>query len=219
VKDDGRADVLRRLNVSRETDDRLDLLVDRLRQWQSRINLIAPSTLSEIWVRHILDSGQLSHLEPEAQHWIDLGSGGGFPGLVVAILGAERPGFRVDLVESNGKKAAFLRQIIREAGLNSRVFAERIEVALCRSDWGVVDVVSARALASLNDLLRLGFPLLKTGTKALFPKGRDVELEMAQASRFWWFQAELIPSWTESSARIVRITGCQPRAEMMDEDT
>lgn len=219
MKDDDRVGVLRRLNVSRETEDRLALLVDRLRQWQSRINLIAPSTLSEIWVRHILDSGQLSQLEPEARHWVDLGSGGGFPGLVVAILKAERAGFQVDLVESNGKKAAFLRQIIRETGLSSRVFAERIEVALVRSDWGVVDVVSARALASLNDLLRLSFPLLKTGTKALFPKGRDVKLEIAQASRFWQFQAELIPSWTESAARIVRITDCLPRADMMGEDT
>jgi len=173
-----------------------------LLRWQERINLIAPSTVSVVWTRHVADSLQLLALAPDARIWIDLGSGGGFPGLVIACALAERPGAVIHLVESNGKKAAFLREAARTIALPVVVHGERIE-AFSETFRERVDVVTARALASLPDLLALSEPLLKTGARGLFLKGRDVEVELTAASKYWKLQATLVPSLTDPQGRIV----------------
>jgi 16S rRNA (guanine527-N7)-methyltransferase len=181
--------------VSRETESRLSLFVDLLTTWQKTTNLVAPSTLPEIWTRHVADSLQLAALAPGAKLWIDLGSGGGFPGIPVACLLADVPGARMHLVESNGKKAAFLREAARQLALPVTVHAERIE-DFAPGFEGYADVVSARALAPLEILLPTAYPLLKAGTKLIFPKGQDVEAELTEASRYWTIGCEKVPSKT-----------------------
>ncbi len=191
--------------VSRETFQRLDVIVQQLLKWQPRINLVAPSTLPDIWQRHIADSLQLVPLAGEARRWIDLGSGGGFPGLVVAAALAERAGFRMVLVESVGKKCAFLRETTRIAGLPVDVVQGRIEnVVAGMSD--AFDIVSARALAPLDALLGLAEPLLAAGARGLFPKGQDVDDELLTATKSWNLSADLIHSQTEAGAAIVVVT-------------
>jgi 16S rRNA (guanine527-N7)-methyltransferase len=195
------------LNVSRETNDRLSLLESELRRWQAIKNLVGPGTLDQIWERHIVDSLQLLELAPDAKTWLDLGSGAGFPGLVLAIAGFER-GLQVDLVESNSRKCAFLRHIVRLTGVRAKVHEARLE-AVIPSFVGKTDVVSARALASLTKLLEWAEPMLKTGTTGLFPKGRDVESELTEAMESWTFNAEILPSRTDADARILRITSIE----------
>jgi 16S rRNA (guanine527-N7)-methyltransferase len=198
------------LNVSRETRARLDVIVAQLRKWQPRINLVAPSTMDDIEFRHIADSFQLLALAPNARRWIDLGSGGGFPGLVVAAALAERGSANVVLVESNAKKCAFLRETARMAELPVTVVCDRIEKAVPRVS-GSFDVVSARALTSLTGLLDYAAPLIETGSVGLFPKGQDVDDEVRTALLTWNFTHDLIQSSTERSARIVRVTSVNRR--------
>ncbi len=195
------------LNVSRETKDKLDLLERELRRWQAIKNLVGPATLDRIWDRHIVDSLQLLDLAPEAKTWVDLGSGAGFPGLVLAIAGQER-GLKVHLVESNSRKCAFLRQIARLTGASAIVHEARLEVVI-PSFVGKADVVSARALAALPQLLEWTEPMLKAGTIGLFPKGRDAESELTEARKRWTFKADILPSRTDSEARILRITSIE----------
>jgi 16S rRNA (guanine527-N7)-methyltransferase len=195
---------LEELGVSRETSDRLRVMVDELTRWQRVKNLVGPGTLADVWNRHVIDSLQLLKLVPEARRWLDLGSGAGFPGLVVAIAGAER-GLQVDLVESNARKCAFLQNVIRLTAAPARVHAARLE-GIVPGFQGLADVVSARALAPLGTLLSWTEPLLKTGTTGLFPKGRDAMDELTEARKSWRFQAEVLPSLTDSEARILRIT-------------
>ncbi len=195
------------LNVSRETFEKLQLLERELRRWQAIKNLVGPATLDQIWDRHIVDSLQLLTLAPEAQTWIDLGSGAGFPGLVLAIAGAER-GLQVHLVESNSRKCSFLRQVSRLTGARATVHEARLETVI--PDFiGRADVVSARALASLDLLLAWTEPLLKAGTIGLFPKGRDAEIELTEARKRWTFGLDVLPSLTDSEARILRITSIE----------
>jgi 16S rRNA (guanine527-N7)-methyltransferase len=198
------AKALSSFDVSRETKDKLAVMASELARWQSIKNLVGPATLDEVWSRHIADSLQLLALAPAARTWLDLGSGAGFPGLVVAIAGAGH-GLVVDLVESNDRKCAFLRHVIRLTGAPARVHADRLETVLPRFA-GKTDIVSARALAPLDQLLAWTEPLLTTGTVGLFPKGRDVAAELTQARRSWTVAAEILPSRTDSSAGIVRIT-------------
>lgn len=188
---------------------RLDLFVPALLQWQATTNLVAPSTLPELWTRHIADSLQLLPLAPDAKHWVDLGSGGGFPGLVLACAIAERPGTIVHLVESNLKKAAFLREAARLTGAPARVHAVRIEDFVDHFAEPV-EIVTARALATLENLIESAYPLLKRGAQALFLKGRDIEAELTAASKCWTIEAELIPSATDSFGRIVRVRSAEP---------
>jgi 16S rRNA (guanine527-N7)-methyltransferase len=195
------------LNVSRETFEKLELLERELRRWQGIKNLVGPATLDQIWERHIVDSLQLLELAPEAKTWLDLGSGAGFPGLVLAIAGAER-GLKVHLVESNSRKCAFLRQIARLTGSAATVHEARLETVIA-GFVGKADVVSARALAALPQLLDWTAPLLKAGTIGLFPKGRDAEIELTEARKQWTFEVETLPSSTDSSARILRITSIE----------
>jgi 16S rRNA (guanine527-N7)-methyltransferase len=195
------------LDVSRETKEKLELLERELRRWQAIKNLVGPATLDHIWDRHIVDSLQLLDLAPEAKLWLDLGSGAGFPGLVLAIAGAKR-GLKVHLVESNSRKCAFLRHIARRAGVSATVHEARLESVI--PDFiGKADVVSARALASLTMLLNWTEPLLKAGTIGLFPKGRDAEIELTEARKKWTFKADILPSRTDSDARILRITSIE----------
>lgn len=201
------SDLLSPFHVSRETEERLSLLASELRRWQAIKNLVGPGTLDHIWDRHIVDSLQLLDLQPEARTWLDLGSGAGFPGLVLAIAGFER-GLTVHMVESNSRKCAFLRNVARLTGVHAKVHEARLETVI--PDFvGVADVVSARALASLTKLLEWTEPLLKAGTTGLFPKGREVESELTEARESWTFAAEILPSRTDSEARIVRITSIE----------
>lgn len=195
------------VDVSRETLEKLELLERELRRWQSIKNLVGPATLDRIWDRHIVDSIQLLDLAPEAKTWVDLGSGAGFPGLVIAIAGQER-GLNVHLVESNSRKCAFLRQIARLTGSSATVHEARLETVI-PGFVGKADVVSARALASLDQLLEWTVPMLKAGTIGLFPKGRDVETELTEARKKWTFKTDILPSRTDSEARILRITSIE----------
>ncbi len=197
--------------VSRETEQRLDRLVEALLLWSERVNLVASSSLEHLWTRHIADSLQLLALAPAAKVWIDLGSGAGFPGLVLACALAERPGAVVHLVESNLKKAAFLREAARAAGAPVVVHAERIE-DFAKGFAGPVDAVTARALAPLPNLLEWAAPLLKTGATGLFLKGQDVEAELTQASKYWTIQHDLVPSKTSPDGRIVVVRALRPRS-------
>jgi 16S rRNA (guanine527-N7)-methyltransferase len=206
-----RARALRISDVSRETLARLDSLVNLLLKWQQRTNLVAPSTVNEVWTRHIADSLQLLRLAPEgARTWVDLGSGGGFPGLVLACALADRPGARVILVESNGKKAAFLRSAVQTLGLPALVQQTRIE-DFVRSSSDSVDVVTARALAPLPKLLAYAEPLLERGAQGLFPKGQDVEAELTESAKYWRIDATLVPSRTSEQGRILVVRSLQRR--------
>ena len=207
-----RARALELVAVSRETAARLDLFVAHLLRVAPHLNLIARSTLPHVWTRHVADSLQLLPLAPDAKCWIDLGSGAGFPGLVIACALAGRPGATVHLVESIGKKAAFLREAVNLLQVPAVIHAVRIE------DFGKnfklrPDVVTARALAPLDELLKLAQPLLKTGAQGLFPKGQDVEAELTQASKYWNIEAQLVPSTPSPEGRIVVVRGLQPRSK------
>jgi 16S rRNA (guanine527-N7)-methyltransferase len=198
-----RAHALSLTPVSRETSERLDRFVELLLTWQRTTNLIAPSTIPHLWTRHVADSLQLLALAPGARVWIDLGSGGGFPGLVIACAIAGTPGALVHLVESNTKKAAFLREAQRVTGAPATIHAERIEAFAARFE-GPVDVVTARAVAPLDALLEQSHPLLgKSHAIGLFPKGQNAELELGEASKTWNIKVNLVPSRTEPAGRIV----------------
>ena len=200
--------------VSRETRARLETFVAELRRWQRIKNLVGPGTLDQIWVRHVADSLQLLDYAPgSARRWLDLGSGAGFPGLVIGIAAAgERRHLTVELVESNARKCAFLRHAIRTTGAHARVTEARIET-LVAARAGSVDVVSARALASLASLVGLCRPLLINGAVALFPKGRGVERELTEAARCWTLDADVLPSRTDPEGRIVRVTALHERPQ------
>jgi 16S rRNA (guanine527-N7)-methyltransferase len=208
-----RAKALALTPVSRETTARLDQFVAVLVDWQQRTNLIAASTESTLWTRHIADSLQLLALAPTARIWVDLGSGGGFPGLVLACALADLPGDQkaeVHLIESNSKKAAFLREAARTTGAPAEIHMERI-TDFVRHAPPRIDIVTARALAPLPKLLVEAYPLLKTGAKGLFPKGQDVATELTEASKCWTIQASLVPSRTNSRSSIVVVTRVAPR--------
>jgi len=186
-------------DVSRETLDRLATHIDLLQRWQKSINLVGPSTLADPWRRHVLDSWQLWPLLPESTRvLVDLGSGAGFPGLVLAILGVPE----VHLFEADRRKATFLREAARQCGAAVTVHAERIEAA----DAIDADVVSARALAPLPKLLELAEPFVSTRTLCLFPKGKQLHIELTAAAEMWFMDVNPALSITEPDAAILRIT-------------
>ncbi len=203
IRDD-RSRVLGQFHVSREIENKLDRLVELLLKWQKVTNLIGNSTVHTVWTRHVADSLQLADLAPTAQIWVDLGSGAGFPGLVIACT-LKGSGSIVHLVESNQKKAAFLREAVRDLALPAEVHARRIE-DFTRDFDGRVDVVTARALAPLPDLLTLAEPLLKRGAQGLFLKGQDVVDELTESSKCWKIQTESIPSRTSKSGCVLVVT-------------
>lgn len=190
--------------VSRETTARLIAFEELFRKWSTAINLASPSTLADLWNRHILDSAQIFPLAPDAKRWLDLGSGGGFPGIVTACFLKEKPGASIDLVESAGKKAAFLRTAAGHVGVPARVHSERIEAM-----WDKIetpDVVTARALASLNVLFELAEPWLTNGSKALFQKGRDYQREIDESRVGWSFDLVQHESAIDTSSVILEIS-------------
>jgi 16S rRNA (guanine527-N7)-methyltransferase len=196
--------------VSRETAARLDRFVDLLLKWQARTHLIAPSTEATVWTRHIADSLQLLDLAPEAKIWVDLGTGGGFPGLVLACALHGSEGRLVHLIESSTKKAAFLREAVAATESPAIVHAVRME-NFVESFAGKADIVTARAVSPLSLLLGQCRPLLKLGALGLFPKGQDVEAELTEASKCWKMTADLVPSRTDPKARIVVVHALEPR--------
>ncbi len=191
------------LDVSRETMARLHRYQDMLKKWNKTINLVSRATEADIWTRHFLDSGQLwAYCPVSVEKWLDLGSGGGFPGLIVAIVAAEKkPDLNVTLVESDQRKAAFLRQVILSLDLRAQVMATRIEDM---APFGA-EVVSARALAPLPKLLDLAAPHLASGGICLFSKGESAETELTAARKCWRFDVEKTPSITGSGGMILKI--------------
>lgn len=223
-----RQNALAMFDVSRETIARLDRFVDLLLAWQRRINLVSPSTIPSLWTRHVADSLQLVQLAeasppqppPPAGEgraggaWLDLGSGAGFPGIVIACALADLPGTQIHLIESNMKKASFLREAVRETTVPGIVHAARIET-LVPVLGGAADYVTARALAPLPDLLEMIAPFLKKGAKALLPKGQDLDMELTRATKHWNIEAETIPSKTSKAGRILIVHALSRRTSTL----
>jgi 16S rRNA (guanine527-N7)-methyltransferase len=192
------------LDVSRETQDRLELFAELLRKWQASTNLVAPGTLPSLWRRHIADSAQLVPLFPNAVKWVDLGSGGGFPAVVVAILLRGRAGAEVHMVESDQRKSAFLRQAIRLTDAPAEVHTGRIEQVLAA--WTPpVEMVSSRALAPLHRLFALSVPLFEAGARGAFHKGLDFDEEISEASKSWTADMVIHRSKTDSAGVILEV--------------
>lgn len=189
-------------NVSRETSEKLAQFSRLVEKWTTRINLISKASVPHMWERHIIDSIQLYQHAPIAEHWVDLGSGGGFPAIVLALL-AQQDGRQTDftMVESDQRKCVFLRTALRELGLKGAVISERLE--------GIsplqADVLSARALADLKTLVGFADYHLKKGGVALFPKGENWKAEDIDARTAWGYTCEPIPSQTNASAAILKI--------------
>ena len=205
-----RATALALTPVSRKTGARLDRYVALLLEWQAKTNLVAPSTLPNLWTRHISDSLQLLSLAPSARTWVDFGSGGGFPGVVLACALAETPGATVHLVERIAKKAAFLREAIRVTGAPGAVHLADIGDTVERFA-GAVDCVTARAVAPLHQLIGFAEPLVKRGAKALFLKGQDVEAELTEANKYWKIDPKLHSSRTGGQGWIVELDAIERR--------
>lgn len=190
------------VNVSRETFEKLEIFAALVEKWTSKINLISRPSVSDLWDRHIVDSVQLFTLAPPQGRWVDLGSGGGFPGIVISILSAEKgAGHGVTLVESDQRKAVFLRTAIREIGLSSVVISDRVENIPNLQ----ADIISARALADLSTLLSYADMHLKPDGVALFPKGEKWKSEQADAQNQWSYSCEPIRSATNPSAAVLKI--------------
>ena len=210
-----RAAALSLTPVSRETAARLDRFVELLWTWQAKTNLVSPATLPKLWSRHISDSLQLIDLVPAAKTWMDLGSGGGFPGMVLACALADEPGAMIHLVERNGKKAGFLREALRVTGAPGTVHLADIEDTV-DSVAGPIDCVTARAVAPLHQLIGYAAPLVKRGAKALFLKGQDVEVELTEATKYWKIEPRLHPSRTGGLGWIVEIDKIERRNPTAD---
>ena len=223
-------DLAAALSISRETLDRLKIYAELLEQWQPTINLVAPKSIPDLWLRHIADSAQIEPLAPAGGHWVDFGAGAGFPGLVVAILRAGKakagrpepgvagaaPDVAVTLVESDARKCAFLAEVARRTGLKAlipvEILNQRIESAATRAKLGQVNILSARAVAALGELLIWSAPLFGPSTVGLFPKGRNAAAEIEAAKAKWTFTAVLHPSRTERDAAVVEIRDLKPRS-------
>jgi 16S rRNA (guanine527-N7)-methyltransferase len=207
VNPEDRKHALAMFDLPTETVSRLDRFVDLLLTWQRHTNLIARSTIPSLWTRHVADSLQLLDLvdAPYAKPtvWLDLGSGGGFPGVVIACALADVPGAQVHMVESILKKATFLREVIRETKVPGIVHHARIESLARTFDAAAVDYVMARALAPLPDLLEMVHPFVKKGAKALLLKGQDLDRELTESTKHWHIEAETLPSRTSNAGRIL----------------
>jgi len=190
------------VSVSRETTDRLEAFAALTVKWTTKINLISRSTVPDLWDRHIVDSAQVFQYAIEPKHWVDIGSGGGFPGIVLAIMAKELfPNTKFTLIESDARKCTFLRTAIREFDLNAYVITQRIEKAEPQG----ADVVSARALDSISNLMpHLKRHLIPTGT-ALLMKGRTYAAELDEISSDWAFDLAEYPSITDPDSRILSL--------------
>lgn len=196
--------LLNQFDVSRETLQRLEIFEKVIRKWNPKINLVSRTSMNDLWRRHIIDSIQVYRSATKADHWLDIGSGGGFPGLIVGIIAADEvPNMTVTLIESDQRKSVFLRTAARECGIKVHVVSERIEKVRPLS----VNVLSARALADLNTLLGFAAHHLDKDGIALFPKGVTWKKELEDARRHWCFDAEPITSLTEPDAVILKVRG------------
>lgn len=194
------ADFQRETNVSRETMERLETYAGLLQKWQSAINLVSSATIPNLWQRHFLDSAQLLPLaKSNTRLWLDLGSGAGFPALIVAILGVPE----VHLVESDGRKCAFLSEVARATGTSIVLHHCRVETVPTMT----ADVISARALAPLPDLLSMSARFADLNTVLLFHKGQDIEKELTEASKSWSMNLERLASRSDPSGVILRVKG------------
>jgi 16S rRNA (guanine527-N7)-methyltransferase len=195
-------DQAQQLHVSRESWQRIEVFVALLLQWQSRINLISPATIPQIWERHVIDSLQLLPLmPPDTDAIADLGSGSGFPALPLAIAS----GKYFHLYESNHKKAAFLREALRVTSTRGEVHPERLTGEHPIKPAANINLVTARALAPLTELLKLAQPFMKNGAQALFMKGQDIEQELTQTQKYWRIQCTKHASLTDSQAIILAV--------------
>jgi 16S rRNA (guanine527-N7)-methyltransferase len=204
-------------SVSRETFDSLIDFEASFRRWAQRINLAAPSTLPDLWKRHILDSAQLARIEPQASRWLDVGSGGGFPGAIMAVILRERPAASIDLVESNRKKAAFLQTALGQLKAPAHVHAKRIEEV-----YRVVEqpeIVTARALAPLDKLLTLVEPWLSNGATGLFHKGREYRNEIEESAHGWKYDLVEHASLVEREGVILEVRNLTRRSRGRPENS
>jgi 16S rRNA (guanine527-N7)-methyltransferase len=207
-------DFARQFSVSRETISRLKTYEKLLKQWQKTINLVGAGTLEQTWSRHFADSAQLLDLAPlSTNRWVDLGSGAGFPGLVLAILLAEREGAHVALVESDTRKAAFLGEVARQTGVPVDIYPERIEKAATQYMVGQVDAITARGLAPMPRLLQLVAPYFSGSTVGLFLKGREAQSELDAANQGWELLTEQCPSQTDKEGQIILVRALRAKAE------
>lgn len=198
------ASALEMFDVSRETIRRIELFELVLRKWNPRINLVSTSSLGDLWSRHILDSIQVYRCGAPVDHWVDMGTGGGFPGLIAALLAAEEaPETRFTLIESDQRKVAFLRTAAREIGISCDILAQRIEEVAPLD----ADIVSARALTDLSGLLHFTVRHLDGDGFALLPKGATWKKEVAIAQEKWRFRFDPITSVTDPQAVILKIEG------------
>jgi 16S rRNA (guanine527-N7)-methyltransferase len=193
------------VNVSRETIERLEIYHNHLIKWNQTINLVSRSTIDEVWHRHFLDSAQLWSLCPRnARTWLDLGSGAGFPGMIVAVLAdGEKSDLSMALVESDARKCAFLHNISQIIGASATIHTKRVEDVAEKPK----DVISARAFAPLVALFEYSEPFLKQNTVLLLPKGKNHEMELTQARKYWTFRLQKIPSVTDPDGVILKIEG------------
>jgi 16S rRNA (guanine527-N7)-methyltransferase len=186
------------LNVSRETIEKFQAYLTLLEKWQGQINLVANSTLADAWQRHILDSGQLvAYYPPQTRHILDVGSGAGFPGLVLSIMG----GVTVDLVESDQRKAVFLSTVIRELGLPAKVHNQRIE----KMPKLHPDVITARAVATVPKLLNLIEMQLSSSCVCLFLKGASVEDELTNLQSYSTMVSTTYPSLSDATGVVLEL--------------
>jgi 16S rRNA (guanine527-N7)-methyltransferase len=195
---------LRLLSVSRETEERLAAFAELLNRWRHKTNLISNATFPSVWTRHIADSAQLTALAPKAKRWVDMGSGAGFPGLVIAIQLADTPGAIVHCIESDGRKCAFLREATRATGAAAVIHPERVE-AIEPKSLGAVDAVTARAFAPLPLTLKLARPWMERGAIAVFPRGESAMDQIAALPEAWAYAIETLQSVVNPKAAILRI--------------
>ncbi len=201
---ENRRAALRLVPVSRETGDRLAAYVDLLARWRKTTNLIAESTFASVWTRHIADSAQLLALAPQARRWIDMGSGAGFPGLVIAIQLADVAGAAVHLIESDRRKCAFLREAVRITGAAASVHSQRVE-AVEHASLGPVDAVTARAFAPLPLTLKLARPWIDRGAVGVFPRGESARDQVAALPEAASYEIEVLPSVIDARSAILRV--------------
>lgn len=204
------ADFQHAFNLPAETIQRLETYAALLRQWQKAVNLVAPATLDEVWQRHFADSAQLFALAPDARNWLDLGSGAGFPGLVIAILAANHENRSVHLVESNSRKCAFLHEVARRTAVPVTIHEARIEDVAREGRAGQVDGVTARALAPLGRLLELAEGFFAEHTVGLFLKGKEAPREMEEARSRNGFSISSIPSRVHGEGSVIRVRRLVP---------
>jgi 16S rRNA (guanine527-N7)-methyltransferase len=199
------ADFAKVFSVSHETFEKLELYAQLLVKWQRAMNLVAPATIPKMWRRHFADSAQLLHLAPNAKIWVDLGSGGGFPALVIAIMLANQEECCVHLIESNARKCAFLSEVARQTGAPARVHNARVADIAASGAIPAADVVTARALAPLDALLELALPFFGNASAALFLKGREAGSEIADARKRWVFDLKIHKSVSDAEGQILEI--------------